>query len=65
MVERYDVKEHKSRGEQALKTALRVNALKTIPIRVNAHTVIQITEAQRADEKFMKRFCERWGVEIE
>ena len=56
MVERYDVKEHKSRGEQALKT---------IPIRVNAHTVIHITEAQRADKKFMKRFCERWGVEIE
>ena len=64
MVEPYDVKEHKSKGEQALKVAKRANALKTVQIRVNAHTVIQITEAQRSDEKFMKRFRERWGIEI-
>lgn len=64
MVEPYDVKEHKSKGEQALKVAKRTNALKTVPIRINARTVIHITEAQRADKKFMKRFRERWGVEI-
>lgn len=65
MVVPIDVKEDKTKGEQALRIAKRTNADKVIPIRVNRYTVIQITEAQRADKGFMKRFCKRWGIELE
>lgn len=64
MVEPVDVKVEKTRGDQALKVAKRINADKIVPIRVNAYTVIQITEAQRADKAYMKRFNKRWGVEL-
>lgn len=64
MVEPIDVKADKTRGDQALRVAKRVNVDKVIPIRVNRYTVIQITEAQRADKAYMKRFSKRWGVEL-
>lgn len=64
MVEPIDVKADKTRGEQALRLAKRLNADKVVPIRINAYTVIQISEAQRANKDYMKRFCERWGLEL-
>lgn len=33
---------------------------KTVPVRVNSHTVIWITPEQSADPKFMERFNKRW-----
>lgn len=64
MVEPIDVKADKTRGEQALRLAKRLNADKVVPIRINAYTVIQISEEQRANKDYMKRFCERWGLEL-
>lgn len=64
MVEPIDVKADKTRGDQALRVAKRVNVDKVIPIRVNRYTVIQITEAQRDDKAYMTRFSKRWGVEL-
>ncbi len=64
MVEPIDVKADKTRGEQALRLAKRLNADKVVPIRINAYTVIQISEAQRANKDYMERFCKRWGLEL-
>lgn len=64
MVEPFDIKEDKDKGEQALKIAKERNADKVVEIRVNDYTVVRITERQRADGEFMKRFCERWNIEL-
>lgn len=39
-----------------LNVAKEKNANKTVPIRVNAQTVVYITEEQSKDKKFMDRF---------
>lgn len=55
-----DYEELHPKARKALQRAKAVNRKKTVPVRVNSHTVIWITPEQSADPKFMERFNKRW-----
>lgn len=46
------------KAHQALMLAKRRNADKTIPVRVNRHTVVFVREKQLANKKLMNRIIE-------
>lgn len=56
-----DERDHKSeKMRNAVEKAKKYAATRTVPKRVDSHTVVWITPEQAADPNFMKRFNKRF-----